>query len=90
MALPSKQEIEALVSELVDVAKNYTDTPGLNGYVSRAQIIAKSKDLVRPLVTPDMAPNYHGLNISLLGCLGQGYHTNERYRWSSSWPFAPS
>jgi hypothetical protein len=64
MALPSKQEVEALVSELAGVAKGYTDTPNLNGHVSCAQIIAKAKDLFRTLVTADMTPIYHGLNVS--------------------------
>jgi hypothetical protein len=64
MTLPSKQEVEALVSELTSISQSYSDTPDLNGYVSRAQIISKAKELVRTLVSPDMTPNYHGLNVS--------------------------
>ncbi|KAK3322662.1 S-adenosyl-L-methionine-dependent methyltransferase [Apodospora peruviana] len=65
-ALPAKQEIEALVSALNDVAKGYSDTPDLSGYVSRVQIIGKAKELVRAMITPDQTPNYHGLNMAEL------------------------
>ncbi|KAK3682769.1 S-adenosyl-L-methionine-dependent methyltransferase [Podospora appendiculata] len=66
MALPSKHEIEALVSSLGEIAKGYDDAADLNGYMSRVQIIAKAKELVRALITPDQTPNYHGLNMAEL------------------------
>jgi hypothetical protein len=66
MALPSKKEIEDLVSSLSEIAKGYADTPDLNGYITRVQIIAKAKELTRALITPDQAPNYHGLNVRCL------------------------
>jgi hypothetical protein len=69
MALPSKKEVEDLVSSLNEVAGGYADSADLNGYISRVQIIAKAKDLVRALITPDQVPNYHGLNVSVLSCL---------------------
>ncbi|KAK4455058.1 O-methyltransferase B [Podospora aff. communis PSN243] len=66
MALPSKLEVDALVSELTNISRGYSNTPDLSGYVSRAQIISKAKELVRTLVSPDMTPNYHGLNMAEL------------------------
>ncbi|KAK0630863.1 S-adenosyl-L-methionine-dependent methyltransferase [Bombardia bombarda] len=62
MALPTKNDIQAL---------GYADSPDLDGYMSRVQIIAKAKEakakeLVRALVTPDQLPNYHGLNMTEL------------------------
>ncbi|KAK1757099.1 O-methyltransferase B [Echria macrotheca] len=66
MALPTKQEVSDLVASLGEVAKGYADTPDLEGYMSRVQIIAKAKELVRTLTTPDQIPNYHGLNMAEL------------------------
>lgn len=64
MALPSKCDVDQLVSGLVEAAGSYSDTADLNGHVARAQIISKAKDLIRAVVSPIMAPNYHGLNVS--------------------------
>ncbi|KAI1008745.1 hypothetical protein LB504_001815 [Fusarium proliferatum] len=66
MALPSKQEINDLVSSLNDAAKAYSDAPDLNGYMSRVQILEKTRTLTNALITPDQKPNYHGLNIAEL------------------------
>lgn len=68
MGPPSKQEIEAILSELSSISQGYSDKPCLGSYVSRAQIISKAKELVRTLVSPDMTPNYHGLNVSRPSC----------------------
>lgn len=64
MALPSKGDVDELVSSLLAAASSYSDSPDLNGHASRAQVIAKAKDLIRAVVSPDMTPNYHGLNVS--------------------------
>lgn len=64
MALPSKAEIDQLVASLNQAAGAYSDSPDLDGYLSRAQIIAKARELSRALITPDQLPNYHGLNVS--------------------------
>lgn len=64
MALPSKCDVDQLVSGLVEAAGSYSDTADLDGHVARAQIISKAKDLIRAVVSPIMAPNYHGLNVS--------------------------
>ncbi|CCT73670.1 related to O-methyltransferase B [Fusarium fujikuroi] len=66
MALPSKQEINDLVSSLNDAAKAYSDATDLNGYMSRVQILEKARSLTNALITPDQKPNYHGLNIAEL------------------------
>ena len=65
MALPSKDEIKELVSSLNEVAQAYSDAPDLNGYMSRVQILEKTRKLTNALITPDQKPNYHGLNVSL-------------------------
>lgn len=65
MDLPSKKEVEDLVGGLAEVAKGYSNSADLGGYISRVQIISKAKELVRSLTTPDQAPNYHGLNVSV-------------------------
>ncbi|KAL2753098.1 hypothetical protein ACRALDRAFT_1083559 [Sodiomyces alcalophilus JCM 7366] len=66
MTLPSKEEIDRLVSSLNQAAGAYSDDADLDGYLSRVQIIAKARELTRALVTPDQLPNYHGLNIAEL------------------------
>ncbi|KAH7121434.1 O-methyltransferase-domain-containing protein [Dactylonectria macrodidyma] len=66
MALPTKQEVQDLVSSLTQAAEAYSDTPDLNGYVSRVQILAKARELTQALITPDQKPNYHGLNMAEL------------------------
>lgn len=53
------------MSALNGVANGYTDSQDMNGYVARVQIIAKAKQLVQALASPDMTPNYHGLNVGV-------------------------
>ncbi|KAJ3537753.1 hypothetical protein NM208_g6185 [Fusarium decemcellulare] len=66
MALPSKQEVDELVSSLNQAAQAYSDAPDLDGYMSRVQILARARVLTQALITPDQKPNYHGLNIAEL------------------------
>jgi hypothetical protein len=65
MAFPSPQSLQKLVSELNDVAKAYSTSPDLNGYMSRAHIIEKAKEITQSLISPDQMPNYHGRNVRL-------------------------
>jgi len=65
-ALPSKQEIEVLVADLKQLAEGYTPAADLDGYLSRARIVAKAKEVARALVAPEQIPNYHGLNVCFL------------------------
>jgi hypothetical protein len=64
MALPTKSEVDDLVSSLNEVAQAYSDAPDLDGYMSRVQILDKARKLTQALITPDQKPNYHGLNVS--------------------------
>lgn len=64
MALPSKCDVDQLVSGLVEAAGSYSDAADLEGHTARAQIISRARDLIRAVVSPVMAPNYHGLNVS--------------------------
>ncbi|KAK4178066.1 S-adenosyl-L-methionine-dependent methyltransferase [Triangularia setosa] len=66
MALPSKQEVQDLVKQLTEVARNYDDSASLAGHLSRTEIIAKAKNLQRALITADQTPAYHGLNMAEL------------------------
>ncbi|KAK7421127.1 hypothetical protein QQZ08_010055 [Neonectria magnoliae] len=66
MALPSQQEIQDLVGSLNQVAQAYSNAPDLSGYMSRVQILAKTRELTQALITPDQKPNYHGLNMAEL------------------------
>ncbi len=63
-AIPTKEELQSLIAELTNVAANYSATPDLQGYISRVQVIAKAKDVLKSLITADQLPNYHGLNVS--------------------------
>jgi hypothetical protein len=45
MALPTPEEVQALVADLTQVAQAYSTSPDLNGYMSRVQVIAKAKKL---------------------------------------------
>lgn len=63
-ALPTPEELQVLIADLTNVAKSYSTTPDLNGYMSRVQVIEKAKVISRLLVSPDQTPNYHGLNVS--------------------------
>jgi hypothetical protein len=62
--IPTAEELQTLITELNNVAANYSATPDLNGYISRVQIIEKAKKITRSLISPDQLPNYHGLNVS--------------------------
>lgn len=63
--LPTKAQVDEAVSSLAEAAKIYSDSPDLEGYASRVEIIARAKSLIRAVVSPDMMPNYHGLNVCL-------------------------
>ncbi|KAJ6444265.1 Sterigmatocystin 8-O-methyltransferase [Purpureocillium lavendulum] len=65
-AFPDKNQLDAAIAGLVDASKSYSDAPDLGGYASRVEIITRAKSLIRTLVSPDMMPNYHGLNIAEL------------------------
>jgi hypothetical protein len=65
-AIPTAEELQALVADLTSVATNYSATPDLKGYISRVQIIEKAKRIAQSLIPPDQLPNYHGLNVRLL------------------------
>ena len=67
-AFPDKNQLDAAIAGLVDASKSYSDAPDLGGYASRVEIITRAKSLIRTLVSPDMMPNYHGLNVRPL-CL---------------------
>ena len=66
MALPSSKDVDALVGDLAEVAKGYSDSPDLNGHTSRVKIVAKAKELVRALITPEQMAFYHAFMVS--GC----------------------
>ena len=63
MALPTPEEVQALVADLTQVAQAYSTSPDLNGYMSRVQVVAKAKKLTQSLISPEQLPNYHGLNV---------------------------
>jgi len=63
MALPTPEEVQALVAELASVAEAYSTSPDLNGHMSRVQVVAKAKKLMQSLISPEQLPNYHGLNV---------------------------
>lgn len=64
-AIPTAEELQALISDLTNVAAHYSATPGPEGYISRVQIIEKAKRIAQSLTSPEQLPNYHGLNASL-------------------------
>ena len=63
MALPSKQEFEALLSSLNNVAKDYSDANDLDSHLRRIEISGQAKKLVRALTTPEQMPIQHGINV---------------------------
>lgn len=62
-ALPTKLQVDEALNDLAEAAKSYSDAPDLAGYASRVEVIARAKSLIRSVVSPDMMPNYHGLNV---------------------------
>ncbi|KAH8660019.1 O-methyltransferase-domain-containing protein [Xylariales sp. PMI_506] len=66
MALPTPQDVKDLARALADAADSYSDAADLQGYLSRAQVISKAKEVIRALTTPEQVPNYHGLNMAEL------------------------
>ncbi|POR33890.1 Sterigmatocystin 8-O-methyltransferase [Tolypocladium paradoxum] len=65
-ALPTKSQVDEALSGLAEAAKSYSDAPDLAGCASRVDIIARAKSLMRSVVSPDMMPHYHGLNMAEL------------------------
>jgi hypothetical protein len=68
MALPTPEEVQALVADLTQVAQAYSTSPDLSGYMSRVQVVAKAKKLTQSLISPEQLPNYHGLNVRSIPC----------------------
>ncbi|KAK1780272.1 hypothetical protein QBC45DRAFT_431795 [Copromyces sp. CBS 386.78] len=64
MALPSKQEFDALLISLNNVAKDYDDSNDLESRLRRMAISAQAKKLVRALTTPEQMPIQHGINMA--------------------------
>lgn len=64
MALASKTEVEAALAGISQAVAGDSDAPDLNGHMSRVEIIARAKQLIRSVVSAEMNPNYHGLNVS--------------------------
>ncbi len=65
MALPTIEEVQALLADLNNVAQAYSTAPDLDGYMSRVAVIEKAKKLTQALIAPEQIPNYHGLNVCL-------------------------
>jgi hypothetical protein len=64
-AIPTTEELQALITNLTNVAAHYSTTPDPQGYISRVQIIEKEKIITQALIFPEQLPNYHGLNANL-------------------------
>ncbi|KAF4587529.1 hypothetical protein GQ602_004222 [Ophiocordyceps camponoti-floridani] len=62
--ISSKAEVEEAVQELVEAAKSYSEDAGPAGHAVRAEILAQTRKLTKTLLTPEMMPFYHGLNMS--------------------------
>lgn len=67
MALPTQEEVMSLLADLTAATQAYSTSPDLNGYMSRVEIVAKAKKLAQSLIQPEQLPNYHGLNVRVLG-----------------------
>jgi len=63
MALPTSEELQSLLADLINVVQNYSTAPDLAGYMSRVEVIAKAKKITQAVVAPEQLPNYHGLNV---------------------------
>lgn len=61
--LPRKPQVDEALANLVAAAGQYSDAPDLEGHMARVEIIARAKSLIRSVVSPEMTPNYHGLNV---------------------------
>lgn len=69
MAVPSRSEVDAALAGLTQAVGSYSDAPDLTGHMSRVEIIARAKNLIRSVVSAEMTPNYHGLNVRQLSLL---------------------
>ncbi|KAI9167216.1 hypothetical protein HJFPF1_03341 [Paramyrothecium foliicola] len=68
MAIPSKTAVEEALVDLTEAINSYSESPDTMGHISRVEIIARAKDLIRSVVPPKMIPNYHdyhGLNFCI-------------------------
>lgn len=70
MALPEKNDVDALVQKLAAAADRYTSSPDLDGRMARLEIIDAAKQLIRSVSGPEMTPINHGMNVSLRKCAG--------------------
>lgn len=63
MAFPSKAEVDTALAGLSQAVEGYSDAQDLNGHMARVEVIARAKQLIRSVVSAEMTPNYHGLNV---------------------------
>ncbi|KAK0386964.1 hypothetical protein NLU13_5277 [Sarocladium strictum] len=66
MAFPSKAEVDTALAGLSQAVEGYSDAQDLNGHMARVEVIARAKQLIRSVVSAEMTPNYHGLNMAEL------------------------
>ncbi|PFH62694.1 hypothetical protein XA68_12372 [Ophiocordyceps unilateralis] len=62
----SKAQVDEAIQRLLGAAKSYSDTPEPEGHAARVEMLAQVRSLNQSLLTPDMMPFYHGLNMAEL------------------------
>ena len=63
MALPTPDDLQALLADLTSAVQGYSTSPDLNGYMSRINVIEKAKQITQSLIPAEQLPYYHGLNV---------------------------
>ncbi|TVY35408.1 O-methyltransferase [Lachnellula subtilissima] len=64
MALPTPNDLQALLADLTRAVQGYSTSPDLNGYMSRINIIEKAKQITQSLIPAEQLPYYHGLHMA--------------------------
>ena len=73
MTLPSPKDLQALLTDLTSAVQGYSNSPDLNGFMSRINVIEKAKQITQSLISAEQLPYYHGLNVCYPGLRAQLY-----------------
>jgi hypothetical protein len=56
-------QLQQLVQQLAETAKEYDPSPGPAGYISRTNVSAIAKEIMRLMMVPSDMSMYHSVNV---------------------------
>lgn len=80
MALPTSEQLQALLADLTAVVQDYLTSLDLHSHISRIEVVEQIKKITQSLVAPEKFPYNHGLNVN-----SSMFEGDTRPRFVSRW-----